>query len=373
MENSILDELLEDRLILHEEVSDIFIVNMRLRLHSGIPQFGLVDCNLKPIYCSTIDKHTCVQVLNDDKSTFYLILDEHHFKVLCLMNYVFYLYGQVNLKLIMNRIFRAPEKKLFQVSVILLAEKCMLVGNATKAKAYLDKLKEYEITRSDFDGAIGKVDLSWLMLKEKRERMSRPMVMNYYVFHELAHIKAQYAPESFLIYENEVRKAINLVQPAFQIVLTIDKSKIPIEDIACDMYALDLLFDYAFDEYGDYQYEYMVDSYIGAIMNLTIMDSVVSHDEIENWYVDCWVRIIIALYAVAIRKVKQLGKREFYERIETYLKYGREKYENYHLEILRAINDLTEACGNIQEKYSVLSTEWVEEQKNVLAMLAAIK
>ena len=378
MDSLIRNSLLADRLTLRNDVSDIFLKNMKLRLEYGISKFGLFDNNIEPVYCSSINKHTCVEILNDDPSTFYLMLDEHHLEVLGAMDRLFYMYGQNDIKspvlnFVMKEVLRTPEKRLFQTAILLLAERSLLDGNATRALAYLDKIKDYMITDTDWDGNVGLFDLDWFILKERRAEISHGLIMNYYVFHELAHIKAQYESSVFSEYKINVCDIIDLMWSRPQFKSWFDKTKIPVEDVACDVYALDLLFDFMYEEGGDYQFGYMVDSYISAITNLTIMDSVISHKEIEDWYTGCWMRIIMTLNTLALCKSEQQGHLTFFESIQHCLNYGYIGYTNYRKEIFRAMSELSKTFESIQEKFLLFSKEWTEEKKTALTILATLK
>ena len=176
--------------------------------------------------------------------------------------------------------------------------------------------------------------------------------MNFYVYHELAHIKARQDPHAFSVYSSAVSvvsDSLELESPDFAKIF-----KVPDEELACDVYALDLLFDYVMNAGGDYYYEFMVESYIIAITNLTIMDSISVLTSIEEQYNNSWLRIIVALDA--------LGR-----------KYCYMKYRNYLEEMMCALQMLEAKFGDVLEKYPPFSKEWEEEKRTAISILASIK
>ena len=58
MTNSIQNVLLGDRVLIGA-VSDTFVTNIQLRLKSGVSGFKLENANIEPVFCSSINKHTC--------------------------------------------------------------------------------------------------------------------------------------------------------------------------------------------------------------------------------------------------------------------------------------------------------------------------
>ena len=66
MTNSIQNVLLGDRVLIGA-VSDTFVTNIQLRLKSGVSGFKLENANIEPVFCSSINKHTCAcRVSNDN-------------------------------------------------------------------------------------------------------------------------------------------------------------------------------------------------------------------------------------------------------------------------------------------------------------------
>ena len=112
------------------------------------------------------------------------------------------MYGQNDFKqpifsMIMDQIIKTPKKRLYNIAAILLSEKYMLAANSTRALQYLAQLEENVITSEDYSGDTGEFDLNWFLLKSHRGEIAHSFVMNFYVYHELAHIKARQDPHAF--------------------------------------------------------------------------------------------------------------------------------------------------------------------------------
>lgn len=273
--------------------------------------------------------------------------------------------------MIMDQIIKTPKKRLYNIAAILLSEKCMLAANSTRALQYLAQLEENVITSEDYSGDTGEFDLNWFLLKSHRAEIAHSFVMNFYVYHELAHIKARQDPHAFSVYSSAVSvvsDSLELESPDFAKIF-----KVPDEELACDVYALDLLFDYVMNAGGDYYYEFMVESYIIAITNLTIMDSISVLTSIEEQYNNSWLRIIVALDALGFYKDKICNIPNFGKTIHRCRKYCYMKYRNYLKEMMCALQMLEAKFGDVLEKYPPFSKEWEEEKRTAISILASIK
>ena len=375
MDKSIQSILLGDRVLIGG-VSDTFKKSIQIRLESGIPSFKLENAIIEPVFCSSINKHTCALRTADHFEIQYLIFDEHHIQLLGAMNLLFYMYGQNDFKqpiysTIMEKIIKTPKKRLHNVAAILLSEKCILEANPTRGLQYLACLDENSITSEDYSGDAGKFDFNWFLLKSRRAEIAHSFAMNYYVYHELAHIKARQDPHAFSGYFDAISIVSNPLKtkhPAFSEVF-----KVPVEELACDVYALDLLFDYVMNAGGDYQYEFMVESYIIAITNLTIMDSISVLTNIENQYNKSWLRIIVVLNALSYYKDNECNIPNFGDAIHRCLDSCYMKYRNYLDAMMNAIQVLQAQFGDIPEKYPPFSKEWEAENSAAISILANIK
>lgn len=375
MTNSIQNVLLGDRVLIGA-VSDTFVTNIQLRLKSGVSGFKLENANIEPVFCSSINKHTCACRVSNCPEVQYLVFDEHHIQLLGAMDLLFYMYGQNDFKqpifsMIMVQIIKTPKKRLYNIAAILLSEKCMLAANSTRALQYLAQLEENVITSEDYSGDTGEFDLNWFLLKSHRAEIAHSFVMNFYVYHELAHIKARQDPHAFSVYSSAVSvvsDSLELESPDFAKIF-----KVPDEELACDVYALDLLFDYVMNAGGDYYYEFMVESYIIAITNLTIMDSISVLTSIEEQYNNSWLRIIVALDALGFYKDMICNIPNFGKTIHRCRKYCYMKYRNYLKEMMCALQMLEAKFGDVLEKYPPFSKEWEEEKRTAISILASIK
>ena len=347
-----------------------------MRLKSGVSGFKLENANIEPVFCSSINKHTCACRVSNSPEVQYLVFDEHHIQLLGAMNLLFYMYGQNDFKqpifsMIMDQIIKTPKKRLYNIAAILLSEKCMLAANSTRALQYLAQLEENVITSEDYSGDTGEFDLNWFLLKSHRAEIAHSFVMNFYVYHELAHIKARQDPHAFSVYSSAVSvvsDSLELESPDFAKIF-----KVPDEELACDVYALDLLFDYVMNAGGDYYYEFMVESYIIAITNLTIMDSISVLTSIEEQYNNSWLRIIVALDALGFYKDMICNIPNFGKTIHRCRKYCYMKYRNYLEEMMCALQMLEAKFGDVLEKYPPFSKEWEEEKRTAISILASIK
>lgn len=113
MTNSIQNVLLGDRVLIGA-VSDTFVTNIQLRLKSGVSGFKLENANIEPVFCSSINKHTCACRVSNSPEVQYLVFDEHHIQLLGAMNLLFYMYGQNDFKqpifsMIMDQIIKTPK------------------------------------------------------------------------------------------------------------------------------------------------------------------------------------------------------------------------------------------------------------------------
>lgn len=375
MNKSIEQALIGDRVIIGE-ASDIFVENIRLRLENGIHSFELEKVNIEPVFCSSINKHTCLATVSDVPDMQYIVFDEHHIQLLRILNLLFYMYGyneakQPFISLVMDQIVKTPRKRLFQAASILLAEKSILEANLTRALHFLSQLDEYMISEDDYDGKEGDFDYNLFLLKSRREKIACSFVLNFYVYHELAHVKAIQKPQTFSAYSNYVSSVFEQYKQDYNGFNEL--FNISIEELTCDMYALDLLFDFVLKTGGDYNYEFMIDSFIVAITNLTIMDSVSALTNIEKQYDNSWLRINIVLDALSLYKNKTLDNTSFGESVHGCKEYCYIRYKNYLEEIYNAINTLQVKYANITEERIPFSKEWEEEKKAVISILASIK
>lgn len=368
--------LLADRIILHDSVHTTFIQNMSTRLDYGITKMGLDTISITPVYCSTIDKHTCVERLNSKPDEYFLIFDEHHLELLSSMNFLFYMFGQNDLKyplllMVMEKAMNTPIKRLTMTTAILLSEKSLLDGNATRAISFMEVYKQNKIVSMDFQGIEGEGDLNCFLLKERKVKIAQGLIMNYYVFHELAHIKNHCDKEALAMYKSLIEQTTGLLARDSTYSRYIES--LPKDDVACDAYSLDLLFNFMYEQSNDYHFEFMVDSFISAVANLTIMDSVIDHgDHVNDWYTICWLRIITALNVVGLLKATRDGDTAFIGHIQDRITYGHITFKNYRETVEKVIYELKDRFDDVSERYPTQSCEWKKEVASVLETITSI-
>lgn len=357
--------LLEERLILKKDISDVFIQSMQIRFDLGIKMMRLAESDIFCVFCSSINKHTCVESIDGYKKK-YLILDEHHMDLLGALNIVFFMYGRDDFTSpifrLLNERLDIPKKRLRKVVAILISEQNVLQGNITRATALLDEFSNISLDFSDDEK--GRANLDWYILKSNRAMTMQALVMNFYVFHELAHIKNYSEDESipfyYELYYDYFRKRMSGAD--FEDYL----ERLPVEDVICDAYALDLLFDYMYEKGHEYYIPDMVESYVCSVLNLTLMDSVIGHgEEITTWEVICWFRIIASINVVGYAK-EISGHKGFIKEILDSLNYTRMCYMNYLIEVRMQEDSLVNIIKNIPENTNEFSTEWKKEYENYI-------
>ena len=361
--------LLIDRIMINKQISDTFVENIKERLSYGINHMNLEMESIEPLFCSTINKHTCTETLSSQPNKFYLIFDEHHFDLICAMNFLFYLFGKDNLTApifsAMHMVINASNKRLRFIAALLLSEKCLLSSNATQAKAYLDELSKNNPSFNDFQGKTGDFALNLFLLKERRASYTNSLIMTYYVFHELAHIAYYHNSDALRIFKLSLKSIFPKLEhftPSLE------------EEIVCDAYALNIMFDFLYMTDHDFGYDDMVKSFISAIISLTFMDSVIAHgNDIENWYIICWKRIIITLQLVGYQKEMYEGHINFSSHIQDCLQYCRMTYLNYKNELQNVIIELQNKYSNISEQFPIFSNAWINEKDSVLQTIASIR
>lgn len=207
---------------------------------------------------------------------------------------------------------------------------------------------------------------------EKRDDFKRmPYVANFYIFHELAHVKLLLdldLRKFFLaLVENQV---INLCKFEDALVSSVvDAALLPKEDIACDAYALSLLFNFIYEKTTDYDIEFMVDSYIFSVLSLTELDTILERTiSIADWHKTSWWRIFIALEVVCLCRPTNDELRKGI--IET-RNVARIKYDNY-VELLERISHNIKNTPK-KEKCVMFSEKWSDEVNQTLAIIRKIR
>ncbi len=374
--------ILTDRIILKQDCDETFYKNMTERLSSGTGVMNLEDAEIVLVYCSTINKHTCIEKLHKNPNTYYLILDEHHEQMMGALNYLFYAFGTNDFKKpfwhMMMQNMSYHQKRLKNAVNLLLAEQYLLEGQVNKASYCMDEIEKRPLdTEKDFSGEMGRFEQGLFMLKSRRLDHMRSYILNFYVFHELAHIVYQEKREQMdtviSIYNQLPEDLKNQVK---QLIETWKEEQIdyPYEDIICDSYALSLLFEMVYEHFKEFDYEYMVDSYICAIVNLTILDSIFRHRPgSETWYVVCWMRIVLALNTLGIYLMEKYNDAEILKAIQGRMNYCRMLFKNAKEVIVDEIYKTRATNNELKEEYKPDQKEWEETFEKVLDHIRAIK
>lgn len=373
MNNSIQEILLGDRIQVGT-VSNRYAEGIQERLRCGYSDFELDGEKIKPVFCSSINKHTCLSTISSRSEDDYLIFDEHHYRLLRTMNHLYYLYGfddgfggykKVIYHLLYETAIKLPERLLYHTAAILLSEKSLLEANATRSLRYLAQSDKYSISLEDFYGDKGESELSFLLNKIRRALIAESYSLSFYVYHELAHIKAKKDMETFTWYYKTVSDVLSSMKQFKQ-----DKDElmdVPIEEVACDVYALDLLLalmESGTDEYGWY---WMIESYICTVTNMTIMDSVLLETDPTEEHKKSCTRVVLAITTIALKSQDPSFSQEIIE----CMKDGLNEYETYNDEMQKAIQSLKAENGDVLERYPSFSKEWTEEKNDALSILAS--
>lgn len=367
-------QIFGNKLILKPNVDNAFAINMYNRVSSGLKAMELTSETVDVILCSTVNKNTCVQKLESSPNKYFLLLDEHHYETISALTFLFYVFGFHDLKrefmwIVIETVMKTPQKRLTHIKMLLQAENSLLEGNATFAYSLVQKLADYEITEDDYKGESGAVDYNWYCLK-LRFKTASAYIMNFYVFHELAHIKMDLDVEVSSLYTDLAKIQVNNL--AF-FVNTIDPdvvnvSLLPIEDIACDAYALDLLFKFVKDNTEDYDFEFMVESYLVAVSNNTLLNSIKEHTiGVIDFKKICWWRVFIALEILCLLHPDDKG---FCDGIRGTREVAKNKYNNY-IEYMES-NFTETIIIPEKEKYNQLSKQWEQEVEATLAIIREI-
>mgnify|MGYP000822556757 CR=1 FL=1 len=368
-------KIIGDRLILNSEVHDYFRTSVQERLDCGIDMMNIPGEKIETIYCSSLNKHTCIQhdLSIPDKS--FLVVDEHLHEVLSSLLLLFYMFGYHDYKyyIVSAAVGEAlilPQKRLNLIAVLLQAEKYLLDGNATAALLLANKFKDYSSDKENKDelsGLESELERDYFLIKYLKVQHAMPYVANFYIFHELAHVKLSLDLDLrrsfFKLVENQITNLCIFEDKVGCNV--VDVALLPKEDIACDAYALFLLFNFIYEKTANYDFEFMVDSYIFSVLSLTELDTILERTiSITDWQETSWWRIFIALEIVYLCEPANDKLRKGI--IETRA-VARNKYDNY-VELLECISHNIESAL-VKEKYFMFSTKWKDEVNQALSII----
>lgn len=367
--------IIGDRFILKSEITHSFHMSIQERLNCAIKMMNLPSEIIEPIYCSSLNKHTCIQQTSSTSNNFFFVADEHLHEILSALLLIFYMVGYHDCKyttfFMATKILNLPIKRLNYITILLHAEKDLLEGNATSALFFVNKLEKSITEVEVYEGDFGKLEFNYFLLKHEREQHAIIYVENFYVFHELAHVKmaidSNLRDAFFKLVEMQIEQLKALVNAIDTSV--VDMSLLPIEDIACDAYALSLLFSYVHENTGEYDFDFMVESYVFSVLSLTELDTILERRiSMIDWHKTSWWRIFIALEIVYLCNP---ADRELRNGIIEVREAAKNKYNNYATlldEISYKIKD-----SPIVEKHIPFSEEWNNEVAEALSIIRSIK
>lgn len=264
--------LLVDRLLLNDPVSEEFKTSVLLRIKFAKSSLDLDDSDFEYIFCNSFNNHTCM-IKNGKK--LYVIFDEHHFKnfELIYMNYISFTRIKLSKSALDSlEIERFWMNKLWVTLFILKAEHNLINGNISCTLKYIEMIKK---NISEFKS--DRINEFLYTILIKKGKITEIMCLDFYVFHELVHIKYEINSvffskykiqiESFIkdyqLYEKEKTKKLELNQYP------------DVEECICDVYSLLLMIEYyklsTRDENYNAVMQRMFESYIIAVLTLDII------------------------------------------------------------------------------------------------------
>lgn len=365
--------LLKERIILKEQLGEHFISNMKERYDVAVKMMGIDESNLNTIYCSSLNKHTCL-VTKEDKN--YLVFDEHHIEVLGTLNTLYFLYGQMGLKKPFFDLARSTdnycEKRLRTAVLLLLTENQVLNGNIRKALKYAKEIEDYAIGEGDCKG------FSFALFLAKMHRMDTAQAfgLNFYVFHEMAHVKYGQSPETFSDIEGFAGSVYSLMKPLYD-KMTEGKFQVSFnaQECACDVYALltHFLFLSTHDDVENWIYA-MIESYIISVTNIVIMNSVYQRADVslDEVYIEAYIRIMLAVNTLGYFLGQFVGK-DILLSLQQIMMDVRESHENYKAEIDATWNMYSDMYKDETEEPDFMSEEWNQCYEEVMDILLSLK
>ena len=373
------DLLLGDRCILFPDGYSNFETVLKERIEAGIELMELPTNIIETIICSSINKHTCVRQSPAFPNKYFVIIDEHHYRVVSLLNHLFYLFGydvpQVDLMKMVYGILQIPYK-FFQVVLLLLqTERFLLCGDVKQALSCAEVLREQNNKLDPQLMCSTEEEYGWDMILIKRIRNDRaaPYMTTFYAFHELAHIKFSLDENLKSTFLGIAKEEVNLLQAGMSLVNEefVNPSLLPIEDIACDAYSLLNLIRF-FERTGrEFNVETMVESYVNAVLNQTFLDLYNEQTtDSYGWHQVCWWRMFISLEM--LRVLKYPDKR-LCDGIVMTRKYMRSRHAYFSEELSLLLTNQETFAKSSDEKSNMLSKNWNEQVDKTLSIIREIE
>ena len=369
------DWALNDRILLKREVSKNFKMNIQMRYDMAIQMMKLDKQKLSILYCNSINKHTCM--IEKDKKN-YIIFDEHHIEVLSALNFLYYTYGKSDFKrpfyeLIYNQ-YNYFENRIKSIVSLLMSEKLLLIGDAEGALNYAKAVKEYSFS-IDKNSDNGLFNL--FLLYMGKQDIAQSLSMNFYVFHELAHVKYILEKEELML----VCKIIDVMsERLFPLYKAISEGKYNIiinkQECVCDIYAMLLLFKFMYahaeKNINNNTIEfYMIECYMISITNIVIMGSAYENIELDldEWYINAYIRIILVVNSLGVFLAEdKINLKQF----QSNMNFVCEQYKNYKDVFDNIWNEIYYKYKT-SRKLKYMSEDWYKAMEDTLDILSAYK
>lgn len=367
--------VLRDRILLKEEVGEHFIENVEMRYKVAVRLMNIDVSNLSRIYCSSINKHTCSA---SDGEINYIIFDEHQMEVLSALNILYYLYGQIDLKMgIFDFILSREDyfkERLKNTIIIILAEKQILQGNMENALYYAEKIHE------DAPSLDRNKKGFWELftLKQWKSYIAYAFCLDFYVFHEMAHIKYSQQICEFDNMRNLYDSLLSNLSPLFELLLQEEKYEVTlnVQECLCDTYALLKLLEYMETELENEELGanrgYLIEGYIISVVNIVIMNSIYQNENLDKKYINAYLRIILVINMVGVL-YEASDKKNILEDFQDEMQWVGKRFSNYKRHFDSTWNSIVLENDNDIQRVEFMSKEWYRNYEEVIKILSKIK
>lgn len=371
-----MNELLADRIILRKEISSAFKESIEIRYMVALKLMNLSHGNIQLCFCSTINKHTCLKTKKDSVQKLHVVIDQHQVEVLGALNFLYYIYGQHNItKAFFDIVVNTSDYfrlRLNSIICLIKAERYLLVGKAVAAKTYMESSLGYKSAFCDIihkeinDDDSSTSDL--IFLKGVRADRGNIYILNFFVFHEMAHIKYFTDPDTFYRIKILTNNLIASLKDRYNSEKGLEQkilNNILLEECACDIYALKTLFQFIKENQGNFDIFNVIEAYIISLVHSELMGSI--RDNSNNFYV-CYIetsfRIIIVLDTLELLEADET---EFQD-IQQCMKDIFNKVNNAFRDFTRSWED-TE-IHDIKENLVPWSIKWKSEMEQVIDVIS---
>lgn len=367
-------DILCDRIFLKKQVSENFIETINMRYKAAIDVMNINVENLKVIYCNSINKHTC---LLEKNKTLYLVFDEHHSNMLGALNILYYTYGNIDFKQVfyelvlkLNDYFK---NRLSSTILILLTEKNIINNKLSKAHLLASIIKEYEFSLDNTDEE-DSFFLNLYLIKSRKTFDMQIFSLNFYVFHELSHVKYKQDKSVF----RKISKVLkNNISTNMQIFEKLNTNKYTTfyaeEECICDIYALIKLLEFTSKNAGDSFLFEIVESYITSTLNIVLMGSIYesSIHKYEDTFVSAYLRIITVVNTF-LELLLENNSNFSFKKVQNHMNYTREKFANFKSIFDEQVLYFEELCKTNKTEYAFQTEEWKHAFNEAIEILSLL-